>query len=588
MSLNSNFNKAPVIQVAERGNDFFAGWDNIYEEIRNKITRINKEKIQIVIECYQGVNHNEILNSLIDYLGPDYIVLSSDSFHTEEKIKALTYPDVTDDRVFGFMTRLSMIDFLDKEKLSQTKKNIENFQKGTILIYGHGASLIVSNPDILIYADMARWEIQQRMRRNEINNLGICNQDEHPELQYKRGFFVDWRVCDRLKKKLLSCINYFLDTNIRDHPKMVTAKAVFAGLEEAIHRPFSLVPYFDQGPWGGQWMKEICDLNAEVGNYAWCFNCVPEENSLFLGFGEELFEIPAINLVFYKPAELLGNSVHARFGDEFPIRFDFLDTMDGGNLSLQVHPVTTYIQEKFGVHYTQDESYYLLDARNDASVFLGLKENISSEELKHELFNSLNGNKFFNAEKYVENWPAKKHDHFLIPGGTIHCSGKNCLVLEISSTPYIFTFKLWDWGRKGLDGNPRPINIEHGINVIQWNRTKDWIQNQLINKIEKINEGDGWVEEKTGLHELEFIETRRHWFTKKVLHNTWGVVNVLNLVEGKEVLVESPEDAFQPYVVHYAETFIVPAAVSEYSIRPHGESEGQKCATIKAFVRTNA
>ena len=109
-------------------------------------------------------------------------------------------------------------------------------------------------------------------------------------------------------------------------------------------------------------MKEVCDLDRSTRNYGWCFDCVPEENSLLLGFGEVCFEIPSLNLVFDQPRALLGEEVHARFGDEFPIRFDFLDTMGGGNLSFQVHPLTEYIQQHFGMHYTQDESYYLLDA----------------------------------------------------------------------------------------------------------------------------------------------------------------------------------------------------------------------------------
>ena len=59
----------------------------------------------------------------------------------------------------------------------------------------------------------------------------------------------------------------------------------------------------------------------------------------------------------------------------------------------------------------------------------------------------------------------------------------------------------------------------------------------------------------------------------------------MNLVEGREALVESPTGAFKPYVVHYAETFIIPAAVGEYTIRPFGESEGKEIATIKASIR---
>ena len=126
--------------------------------------------------------------------------------------------------------------------------------------------------------------------------------------------------------------------------------------------------------------------------------------------------------------------------------------------------------------------------------------------------------------------------------------------------------------------NTAPANI-------QWDRTTEWTQRNLVNCFQPVASGDGWREERTGLHEREFIETRRHWFTKSVPHDTLGGVNMLNLVEGEEAIVESPSGSFEPFIVHYAETFIIPAAIGKYTIRPHGISAGAECATMKAFVR---
>lgn len=380
--------------------------------------------------------------------------------------------------------------------------------------------------------------------------------------------------------------DFVLDTTIEDQPKMVSGIAMKEAFNTAMQRPFRVVPFFDPGPWGGQWLKEVCDLDRSAQNYAWGFDCVPEENSVVFEFEGGNVEIPSVNLVYAHPEALLGEKVYEAFGDEFPIRFDFLDTMEGGNLSLQVHPLHEYIRENFGMGYTQNESYYMLDAMDDATVYLGLKTDIVPENMLRDLEISNESGEDFEAEKYVEKWPAKKHDHFLIPAGTVHCSGANSVVLEISATPFIFTFKLWDWGRMGLDGKPRPISLEHGKNNIQWDRTTDWTRENLVNRFVKIKEGEGWYEEQTGLESGSFIETRRHWFSEKVSHSTNGVVNVINLIEGAEAIVESPTEAFPAFVVHYAETFIVPASVGDFTIRPYGESEGKTCATIKAYIRT--
>ena len=362
---------------------------------------------------------------------------------------------------------------------------------------------------------------------------------------------------------------------------MVCGDGFREGLELFVREPFRLVPYFAPEVWGGQWMKEVCDLPREADNYAWAFDGVPEENSIMMRFGDVTLELPALDVVFYRPRLLLGERVHSRFGDEFPIRFDFLDTMGGQNLSLQVHPLTEYIQSTFGMHYTQDESYYILDCDEGSVVYLGLKEGIDPERMLADLRTAQKGDTPFPAEKYVNMWPVKKHDHVLIPAGTIHCSGANTMVLEISATPYIFTFKLWDWGRLGLDGRPRPVHIDHGEQVIAWDRTTRWVQENLVGQTQTINRNSVCVEEKTGLHEREFIETRRYTLSGKIRLQNNGSVSMCNVVDGDGVIVSAPNGRFEPYTVHYAETFILPAAVEEFDLEP---LDGN-CMVLRASVR---
>lgn len=573
----SNYDRFPATEVE---GPLWTGWEAICEELGHA----SESRKAIVVECYQGVYPDDVKEAL-GQIPHTLLTDTRDLMRDEAEIEAMTRPWLTDDRLFGHRANFSIDDFLDPEKMASAKKKIAE-NGGLSIIIGPGASRLAPEDSVLVYADMARWEIQQRSRRKEICGLGVSNAAEAASLHYKRGYFIDWIVCDNLKKTLMERVDYWLDTNNASEPKMTDSATVLSGLDKTARKPFRVVPFFDPAPWGGQWMKKVCGLDPEPDNYGWCFDCVPEENSLLLRIQGQLFELPANDLVFYRTRQLLGAPVEARFGQDFPIRFDFLDTMEGGNLSLQVHPTTQYIRDTFGIYYTQDESYYLLDAEPEgATVFLGLRENINPAEMIAALEHSQETGEPFDATRYVNQWSAKKHDHFLIPAGTVHCSGAGAMVLEISATPSIFTFKLWDWGRLGLDGLPRPINIGHGKNVIQWERTTGWVKENLVNRVEPVAAGDGWREERTGLHENEFIETRRHWFTKPVTLNTGGGVNVLNLVEGDEAVVESPSGAFDPFVVHYAETFIIPASVGEYTIRPYGAAEGKECGTIKASVR---
>jgi len=594
----SNYDKSPFIDVPDSHGACAAGWENIGARLREAVAARGARRTVVVVECYTGVDEAMVMQECERALASSLAlsVNAARALLPAREIERLAEPFLGgDDPVFGFMSGLELPRFFCPEKTAILRGEIESAREGVVLVTGCGALHVAGGlsgldgkggADILVYADLARWEAQLRFRRGETSNLGADNRAAFASQKYKRAFFIDWRVCDRWKRPLIARWDFTLDTHDARRPKLAEGGAVRRGLRHAVTRPFRVAPFFDPGPWGGQWMKEVCDLDRSTPNFAWCFDCVPEENSLLLGIGGEKVEMPSLNLVFDQPRALLGEAVHARFGDEFPIRFDFLDTMGGGNLSFQVHPLTEYIQRHFGMHYTQDESYYILDAKRGAQVWLGLKEGVDKAAFERDLRAAQAGGPPFPDERHAQRWPVKKHDHFLIPAGTCHCSGAGSIVLEISATPYIFTFKMWDWGRLGLNGQPRPIHLDHGLANIDWERTTAWVRENLVNRFDALGGGDGWREERTGLHEREFIETRRHWFTKAASHDTRGGVNVLNLVEGREAVVESPCGAFEPFVVHYAETFIVPAAVGEYLVRPSGGAGQTESATMKAFVRT--
>ncbi|WP_460645974.1 class I mannose-6-phosphate isomerase [Leclercia adecarboxylata] len=577
----TTYDKHPEVNISGFDHRAWQGWEAIG---RTLAQQQHPKRTVLVIDCYPGVRLDELEQMLFSSLRPALTINAERARRDEDALHAMLARNLTDDRVFGVLSCHQLVEFMDREKLKALQEQVTACEEGLVVIYGSGAALVHPG-DVLVYADLPRWEIQQRMRKGELGNWGVENQTEDMLRRYKRAFFIEWRVFDRHKTPLLKRADFLLDTTLANAPAMVCGDALRAGLAHTTRRPFRVVPFFDPGVWGGQWMKQQFDLDPVAPNYAWCFDCVPEENSLLLRFGAVRIEIPSQDLVLLQPRSLLGEKVHARFGAEFPIRFDFLDTIGGQNLSFQVHPVTEYIQQQFGMHYTQDESYYILEAEPGAVVYLGTVSGTHPQAMMDDLKRAAQGEKAFDDARFVNKIPAHKHDHFLIPAGTVHCSGSGTMVLEISATPYIFTFKLWDWGRLGMDGLPRPVHLEHGEQVIDWQRDTRWVQKHLVNQFEPVSEGKGWREERTGLHEREFIETRRHWFSEPVLHNTEGGVNVLNLVEGAEARVDSPDNAFEPFVVHYAETFIVPAAVGEYRISPWGKGIGQQLATVKAWVR---
>lgn len=386
--MRSNYEKDPSISISSDPSDCNVGWRAIIDRLRSQVAGVNRSVV-VCVECYPGVFEDEIQRAILNSLSSAEIIRTCDFLKPSSEIDSMLARELTDDPVFGRLSSLDLIDFFNPENLNRFAR--EPRSTGLLFLLGPKAVLAVSEWDLLVYVDLPRWEIQQRQRRGEIGNFGAHNREALAAEKYKRAFFADWRIADRLKKQLLARADFLLDTTIPGHPTMISGNLFRQALSQTARRPFRVRLFFDPGPWGGQWMREVCDLPPGPPNYGWCFDCVPEENSLLFAFGDCRVEVPALDLVFSHPRELLGEAVHARFGTEFPIRFDFLDTMQGGDLSLQVHPLTEYIQEQFGMHYTQDESYYSLDGGNDACVYLGLRENIDRTSMIADLRDARRG-----------------------------------------------------------------------------------------------------------------------------------------------------------------------------------------------------
>lgn len=484
-----------------------------------------------------------------------------------------------EDPLFGTRFTGELSDFFDPEALHSFEPDP---QADINILYGCGAALSGWR-GFLVYVDVPKNEIQFRSRAGSITNLGTNQPQDHKKM-YKRFYFVDWVALNQHKAHLLPNIDLVVDEQRPDEPAWIFANDLRDGLTQMAHNYFRVRPWFEPGPWGGSWIKgHIPGLSPTPPNYAWSFELISPENGIsFIDASNKAMLEVSFDFLMYQESQSVLGKCAGRFGYEFPIRYDFLDTFDGGNLSIQVHPRPEYIREQFGENFTQDEAYYILDAEPGAQVYLGFKQDIKPEEFRAELEKSFKYQTPLDIDCYVNHVDSHKHDLFLIPSGTIHGSGKGNLVLEISATPYIFTFKMYDWLRPDLEGKPRPLNIERAFDNLIFERRGKLVQQELVSQPEVVERGSDWQTVHLPTHREHFYDTVRFEFRSTIEAQTNHSCHVMMLVEGDSIRLETEGGLMHRF--NYAETFVVPAAAGRY--RLINETDGP-VKVVATFIKPN-
>ncbi|MFC6997069.1 class I mannose-6-phosphate isomerase [Rufibacter roseus] len=533
---------------------------------------------QVILDGDPGVCWNDFTKRLAQVLKNKNVQVELINIETalkpEEQVNGMISPYLGgDDPIFGKVFEGSLVDFFDKEKLDA----IQPAQEGLTILYGTGAALVNWGSPV-VFLEVPKNEVQYRSRAGVVRNIGELK-PASPKQQYKRFYFVDWVIMNKHKKEWLPKVSVVVDEQRGADITWILGEDLRNALKVASENVFRARPWFEAGAWGGDWIKDhIQGVTPDVPNYAWSFELITPENGIVFESDKKLLEVSFANLMHYDNKAILGKAAE-RFKDEFPIRFDFLDTYSGGNLSVQCHPTNEYIKENFGENFTQDETYYILDAEPDAKVYLGFQENIDKENFKTVLEKSAAEKQPIEVEDFVQVFSAKKHDLFLIPNGTVHCSGIDNMVLEISSTPYIYTFKMYDWVRLDLDGNPRPLNIDRAFENLNFDLKGDKVTEELISKQTIMEAGADWQLINLSTHPEHFYAVHRFEFETEVHAKTEGQCHILSLVEGSSIIVKTGDVEQQ---VSYAETFVIPAAAKAYTLINKGQS---KAKVVKAFVK---
>ena len=484
-------------------------------------------------------------------------------------VERTTSAELPDDPDFVRLAEGSLADLLDAGGAATAPSD------GVLLVHGPGAALVPH--DVLWYADRPKRYAEAEITAGSGRNLG----QRSGRGTTRRLFYVDWPLLDRHRDGLLAAVDRWFDVQHPERPASIDGDTLRHSAAHLATRPFRTRPYFNSTSWGGHWAQRELEIAPDAPSTALGYELIAPESGVLLGESAEAqVEIPFAALVALHPAEILGADVHRRFGTSFPVRFDYLDTVDGGSLSVHCHPQAEYMARVFGWPYTQHETYYVMATSGDRSIYLGLHEDVDVSAFAAQAHAAAHDHVSFDITAHVQEHPATAHQLYLVPAGSPHGSGEGNVVLEISATPYLYSLRFYDWLRRDAAGAQRPVHVEHAFRNLDTTRQGKAVQEQLIQDARELRAGAGWCEELIGALPEMFFEVRRLALDCGAYapQRAGGSFHVWTVVEGAGATFQTGGHTHR---LAYAETLVVPAAVGAYTVTGSGP---ERVRLVQALV----
>lgn len=318
---------------------------------------------------------------------------------------------------------------------------------------------------------------------------------------------------------------------------------------ENILYPLKFEPILKDKIWGGNKLRDVLNKPTRSGQCgeSWEISGVERDISVVSnGFLEKnnLAEILEIYM-----ADLVGEKVYERFGNEFPLLIKFIHAND--NLSIQVHPDDEMAKQRHH-SFGKTEMWYVMDAEKDANLIVGFNQEVD----KQKYLEYLNNNKITEILNYE---PVSTGDVLFIPAGRVHAIGAGIMLAEIQQTSDV-TYRIFDFNRKDPSGQTRELHTDLAVDAIDYNYYDEYkTKYNVIDNKENI------------LVNCPYFTTNAIPLNDKLKKDIYSLDSfvIYMCTEGRVVIEHSGGKTEE---LKKGETILIPASLREYTLVPDGKS----------------